>query len=138
MLDDRPPPINNYEKDPTRKECTTLAQLRSEHCRLLCSYKSRIKKDASLNICTNSGKIPHDVKHLSIFPVHPTTLTQSDLWNQRTPSRSSAISRKEVQIEGEQEQHTHTITFSILIYLKNIYILLDCYISANQRFILHF
>ena len=31
VLDDRPPLINNYEKDLTRKERTTLAQLRSGH-----------------------------------------------------------------------------------------------------------
>ena len=47
VLDDRPPLINNSEKDLTRKERTTLAQLRSGHCRLLGSYKSRINKDAT-------------------------------------------------------------------------------------------
>ena len=31
VFDDRPPLINNYEKDLTRKERTTLAQLRSGH-----------------------------------------------------------------------------------------------------------
>ena len=35
LLDDCPPPINTSEKDLTRKERTTLAQLRSGHCRLL-------------------------------------------------------------------------------------------------------
>ena len=29
VLDDRPPPMNNSEKDLTRKECTTLVLLRS-------------------------------------------------------------------------------------------------------------
>ena len=48
VLDGRPPPINNSEQELTRKERLTLAQLRSGHCRLLGSYKSRIKKDASL------------------------------------------------------------------------------------------
>ena len=44
VLDGRPPPINNSEKELTRKERSTLAQLRSGYCRLLGSYKSRIKK----------------------------------------------------------------------------------------------
>ena len=78
VLDDRPPAINISEKELTRKERTTLAQLRSGHCRLLGSYKSRISKDVSLAVC---GKTPHDVKHLFNFPAHPTTMTPSDLWN---------------------------------------------------------
>ena len=41
MLDGRPPPISNSEKELTRKERSTLAQLRSGYCRLLGSYKSR-------------------------------------------------------------------------------------------------
>ena len=51
VLVDLPHPINDLEKDLTRKECATLAQLRSGYCKLLGSYKSRIKKDASLNVC---------------------------------------------------------------------------------------
>ena len=81
VLDDRPPAINISEKELTRKECTTLAQLRSGHCRLLGSYKSRISKDVSLDVCTGCGKTPHNVKHLFNCPAHPTTLTPSDLWN---------------------------------------------------------
>ena len=61
VLDDRPPLINISENELTKKERTTLAQLRSGHCRLIGSYKSRISKDTSL-AC---GKTPHDVKHLS-------------------------------------------------------------------------
>ena len=76
VLDDRPPLINISEKEQTRKECMTLAQLRSGHCRLICSYKSRISKDASLVVC---GKTPHNVNHLFNCPAHPTTM--SDLWN---------------------------------------------------------
>ena len=71
VLDDRPPAISIYEL--TRKERTTLA-----HCRLLGSYKSRISKDVSLDVCT---KTPHDIKHLFNCPSHPTTMTPSDLWN---------------------------------------------------------
>ena len=81
VLDDHPPAINISEKELTRKERTTLAQLRSGHCRLLGSYKSRISKDVSLDVCADCGKTPHNVKHLFNCPAHPTTMTPSDLWN---------------------------------------------------------
>ena len=42
VLDGHLPPISNSGKDLTRKECSTLAQLRSGYCELLCSYNSRI------------------------------------------------------------------------------------------------
>ena len=70
----RPPPISNSEKDLTRKERSTPAQLRS--CGLLGSYKSRIKKDTSLNVCAYYGMTPHDVKG-----DQPTTMTASYLWS---------------------------------------------------------
>ena len=79
VLDDRPPLINISEKELTRKERTTFAQLRSGHCRLLGSYKSRIKKNAILNICADCVKTQHDVKHLFNCLAHPTILTLSDL-----------------------------------------------------------
>ena len=50
VLDGLPHPINDTEKDITRKERAILSQLRSGYCRLLSSYKSRVKKDASLNV----------------------------------------------------------------------------------------
>ena len=78
VLDDRPPLINISEKELTRKERTTLAQVRSGHCRLRGSYKSRSSKDDSLDVC---AKTPHDVKHLFNCPDHPTTMTLSHLWN---------------------------------------------------------
>ena len=78
VLDDRPPLINISEKELTRRERTTLSQLRSGYCRLLGPYKSRISKDASLDV---GGKTPHDVKHLFNCSAHPMTMTPSDLWN---------------------------------------------------------
>ena len=77
--------IHTYsEKELTRKERSTLAQLRSGYCRLLGSYKRRIKKDASLDVCADCGTTPHDVKHLFVFPAHPTTPIPSDLWSRPT------------------------------------------------------
>ena len=79
VLDDLPHPINDSEKDITRKERATITQLSSGYCKLLGSYKSRIKKDASLDVCADCGKTPHDVKHIFAFPAHPTTLIPSDI-----------------------------------------------------------
>ena len=84
VLDGRPPPISNSEKELIGKERSTLAQLRSGYCRLLGSYKSRIKKDASLDVCAYCSTTPHDVKHLFICPAHPTTLIPVDLWSRPT------------------------------------------------------
>ena len=53
MLDGRQLPINSSVKELTRKERLTLAQMRYGYCRLLDSYKSRIKNDASLNVCAD-------------------------------------------------------------------------------------
>ena len=79
-------PISSSELDLTltRKERSTLSQLRSGYCRLLGSYKSRIKKDASLNACADCGTMPHDVKHLFVCPAHPTTMIPSYLWSRPT------------------------------------------------------
>ena len=84
VLDGRPPPINNSEKGLTRKERSTLAQLRSGYCRLRGSHKSRIKKDASLDVCADCGTTPHDVKHFFVCLAPPTTLIPSDLWSRPT------------------------------------------------------
>ena len=86
VLDDFPHPINDSEKYLTRKERVTLAQLRSGYRKLLGSYKSRIKNDASLNVYADCGKTPHDIKHLFACPAHPTTLIPSDLWSKPVES----------------------------------------------------
>ena len=86
VLNDFPHPIKDSEKDLTRKERATLAQLRSGYYKLLGSYKSRIKKDASLNVWVDCGKTPHDVKNLFACPAHPTTLITSDIWSKPVKS----------------------------------------------------
>ena len=44
VLDGRPPPISNSEKELTRKERSTLAQLRSGYCRLLGSSRAESRR----------------------------------------------------------------------------------------------
>ena len=71
VLDGRPPPISNSEKNSTGKERSTLAQQRSGYCVLLGLHKSRIKKDESLNVCADCVMTPHDVKHIFVFSSPP-------------------------------------------------------------------
>ena len=54
-----PHPIKYSEKDLTGNERSTLFQLRSEYCGLQGSYKSRLNKDTSLNVCVDCGKNTH-------------------------------------------------------------------------------
>ena len=107
VLDDRPPLIDNNKKDLTRKELTTLAQLRSGHCRPLGSYKSRINKDASLNVCTNCGRTSHDVNHLFKCPAHPTTVSNTVGFMEQISGRhpGTQISRgRRTILKSEQQQ----------------------------------
>ena len=110
VLDDRPPLINS-EKDLTRKQRTPLAQLRSGHCRLLSSYKSRINKDTNLKVCADCGRTPHDLRHLLI----PGSSNNSDAvgFIEQTSGRylETAISRCEDLAEMNQtERRTTTNT----------------------------
>ena len=78
---DLPHPINAWEKYMYMKERATLAQLRSGYCRLLGSYKSRMKTDVTLNVCADCGKTPHDVTQIFACPGHTTTLISTYLWS---------------------------------------------------------
>ena len=93
VLDGRPPPISNSEKELTRKERSTLAQLRSGYCRFMGLLQGQNQEGCKPRcLCTT----PHDVKHLFVCPAHLTTLIPSD---RRTLSGNSAISRRETHIE---------------------------------------
>ena len=111
VLDDRPPAINISEKELTQKERTTLAQLRSGHCRPLGSYKSRISKDVSLDVCADCSKTPHDVKHLFNCPAHPTTMTPSDCGHNPGTrlSRGKNTRLRWTRLKGEQQQQLSVI-----------------------------
>ena len=96
LLDGRPPPISNSEKYLTRKERSTLAQLRSGYSVLPGSYKSRIKKDENLNVCADCGMMTG----ISSFarPTRPQRHRQIYGADRRTLSGNSAISRRETQL----------------------------------------
>ena len=110
VLDGWPPPISNSEKELTRKERSTLAHLRSGYCRLPGSYKSRIKKDANLDVCAECGTTHHDVKHLFVCPAHQPTLIPSDIWSRPTDAvrELSYLEARDPlwnELKGEQQQH---------------------------------
>ena len=63
LLNNRPPPINNEETILSRRQRTTLSQLRSGHCKLPNSYKKRFKQSDSSS-CPDCGMDPQDVPHL--------------------------------------------------------------------------
>ena len=55
-------------------------RLRSGHCKLLNSYKKRLKQ-IYLSSCLDCGLDPHDVPHMLNFTAHPTDLSTVNLWD---------------------------------------------------------
>ena len=73
-----PPGINPEEQKLSRKERSSLAQLRSGYCKLLNSYQARI--NGSPDVCPRCAESPHDTHHLFDCRENPTNLTVLDLW----------------------------------------------------------
>jgi len=80
VLGTLPPDISLLESLLPRPVRTTLAQLRSGHCRLLKAYMARITTGVS-DVCPEYGVAPHSVEHLFNCSAHPTQLTVQDLWD---------------------------------------------------------
>jgi len=80
VLGTTPPELSSFECYLSRSIHTTLAQLRSGHCRLLNSYKARITAGVT-DVCSDCGVAPHSVEHLLQCPACPTQLTTQDLWD---------------------------------------------------------
>ena len=80
VLNSRPPSINDEETLLQRRQRTTLSQLRSGHCKLLNSYKKRLKQSDSSR-CADCGMDPHDVPHLFDCVAHPNDLSPVNLWD---------------------------------------------------------
>ena len=62
-------------------------------------------KDASINVCADCGKMPHDVKHLFVCPGHPTTLIPSDIWNKPVDS----IWKEHLDVHWDHRHNTHIL-----------------------------
>ena len=80
VLNYRPPPISDEEIFLTRRQRATLSQLRSGHCKLLNSYKKRLKQ-TDTSSCPDCGMDPQDVSHLFNCIDHPTALISENLWD---------------------------------------------------------
>ena len=80
VLNSRPPSINDEETLLQRRQRTTLSQLRSGHCKLLNSYKKRLKQSDSSR-CPDCGMDPQDVPHLFDCIAHPNDLSPVNLWD---------------------------------------------------------
>ena len=80
VLNNRPPSINDEETLLPRRQRTTLSQLRSGYCKLLNSYKKRLKQSDSLS-CPDCGMDPQDVPHLFDCMAHPNDLSPVNLWD---------------------------------------------------------
>ena len=79
LLGTLPPPISTSESRLTRIQRTTLAQLRSGHCRLLGDYKVLTGMSTSA-LCPQCLFRRHTVPHLFNCDAAPTSLTLRDLW----------------------------------------------------------
>ena len=80
VLNNRPPPINDEEPFLSRRQRTPLSQLRSGHCKLMYSYKKRLKQSDSSS-CPDCGIDPQDVHHLLDCTAHPNDLSPVNLWD---------------------------------------------------------
>ena len=80
VLHNRPPPINDEETHLSRRQRTTLSQLRSGHCKLMNSYKKRLKQ-SDFSSCPDHGMVPQDVPHLFDCTAHPNDLSPVNLWD---------------------------------------------------------
>ena len=80
VLNSRPPSINDEETLLQRRQRTTLSQLRSGHCKLLNSYKKRLKQSDSSR-CPDCGMDPQDVPRLLDCVAHPNDLSPVNLWD---------------------------------------------------------
>ena len=74
VLKNRPLSINDDETHLPRRQRTTLSQLCSGHCKLLNSYKKRLKQSDSSR-CPGCRMDQQDVPHLFKCMAHPNDLS---------------------------------------------------------------
>ena len=79
LLNAPPPPISPSEATLTRKQRTTLAQLRSGQCQLLNDYKVLTGRSQSA-LCPECLFRRHTAPHIFDCDAAPTDLTIRDLW----------------------------------------------------------
>ena len=140
VLNYQPPPISDEEIYLTRRQRTTLSQLSSGHCKLLNSYKKRLKQTDSSS-CPDCGMDPQDVPHLfNCTPLTPTTLTPENLMGQTRQDdtrtelsrpREPGLTTRMVE-KGIQQQHVSpSIYVCPSTYVYPIYLCLSIYICLS-------
>ena len=104
-LNNRPPPINDEETLLLRRQRATVSQLRSGHCKLLNSYKKRLKQ-SDYSSCPDCGADPQDVPHLFDCTAHPNDLSPVNLWDKpvKTGTELSEPGQPRLTEEGIQQQ----------------------------------
>ena len=80
VLNNQAPPINEEEILLSRRQRTTLSQLRSGHCKVLNSHNKRLKQSDSSG-CPECGMDPQDVPHLFDCTADPNYLSPVNLWD---------------------------------------------------------
>ena len=79
----RSQPINDEETFISRQQWATLSQFRSGHCKLLNSYKKRLKNTDSSS-CPDCGMDPQNLPHLFKCTAYPNDLSHMNLWDKPT------------------------------------------------------
>ena len=79
VLNNQPLPINDEETHLSRGQWATLSLLLSGHCKLLYSYRKRLKLTDSSS-CPDCGIDQQDIPHLFNCTAHPTDLSPVNLW----------------------------------------------------------
>ena len=80
VLNNRPSPINDKETHLSRRQRAAISQLRSGQCKLLYSYKNRLKQTDSSSY-PDCGIDPQNVPHLRNCTAHTTDLSPVNLWD---------------------------------------------------------
>ena len=80
VLNNRPPPINDEETLLSRRQRTTLSQLRSGHCKRLNSYNKRLKQSDSSS-WPDCGMDQQGVTHLFDCTAQPNDMSPANLWD---------------------------------------------------------
>ena len=80
LLGERPPSISPSETTLTRRQRSTLAQLRSGQCHLMNDYQVLTGRTLSA-LCPECLFRRHSVTHLFNCDANPTSLSLHDMWN---------------------------------------------------------
>ena len=133
VLNCRPPAISDEEIYLTRRQRTTLSQLRSGHCKLLNSYKKSLKQTDSSS-CPDCGMDPQYVPHLFNCTAHPTALTPESLWDRLVKTiREPGLTTRMVERGIQQQQHNSPQFGRVWSVVQCLHELSPCFFLQTGR-----